>query len=167
MTFNDFWHISEMVGNVKVCFALQAVARSARYIMGGIYPHSACRFGHLRGVNIVSHFVRCRFATMCRSLSELHDLPLQWRATKESIQEEINGGRVALQCDCGIKDAEYQKLILERATIMSMTCLRVAQTVALESDPPMPFQIFLIFPSFSFQPIALHTLQIYCQKSKS
>ncbi len=65
MTFNDFWHISEMVGNVKVCFALQAVARSARYIMGGIYPHSACRFGHLSGVTIVLHLVHCRYATMC------------------------------------------------------------------------------------------------------
>ena len=39
------------------------VARPARYVRGGFLPHAACRSGHLRGVTIMSHSVRCRYAT--------------------------------------------------------------------------------------------------------
>ena len=39
------------------------VACSARYVRGGFLPHAACRSGHLRGVTIMSHSVRCRYAT--------------------------------------------------------------------------------------------------------
>ena len=46
-------------------------------------------------------------------------------------------GRVALQCDRGIADAACQEVVWWRATIVSMICLHVAQTVALECDPPI------------------------------
>ena len=39
------------------------VARFARYVMGASSPHAACRYGHWRGVTIMSHSVRCRYAT--------------------------------------------------------------------------------------------------------
>ena len=48
------------------------------------------------------------------------------------------GGRVALQCDCGIGRCRMSRVF--RATIESMTSLRFAQTVALECDPPTPPQ---------------------------
>ncbi len=47
MIGNDMW-------NLKASLALRTVARSARYIMGGIYPHSACRFGQWRAPRAIS-----------------------------------------------------------------------------------------------------------------
>lgn len=47
-------------------FALRAVARSARHDRRRVLPHSARRFGRLSGVTIISHSVRCRFATVYR-----------------------------------------------------------------------------------------------------
>ena len=45
------------------------MARSARYIEGGgILPHAARHSGRLHGVTIISHSVRCRFATMYGSV---------------------------------------------------------------------------------------------------
>ena len=53
-------------------------------------------------------------------------------------------GRVALQCDRGIADAACQEVVWGRATIVSMICLRVAQTVALECDPPSEIIAFCL-----------------------
>lgn len=97
MTFNDFWHISEMPGvvigddmwNLIASLALRAVARSARYERRGIFPHSACRYKHFFWVvRMVSRSARCRFATMCRSLSELHDLPLNGEPLKNLFKKK-------------------------------------------------------------------------------
>ena len=40
--------------------------RAPRAISRGIFPHAARRSGRLRGVTIVSHSVRCRYATESR-----------------------------------------------------------------------------------------------------
>ena len=55
--------------NLITC-RLFSVTRSARYGRGDILPHSARHSGRLGGVTIVSHSVRCRFATMCRPSGE-------------------------------------------------------------------------------------------------
>ena len=48
---------------VGLCVALRAVAPLRALWLGTVFPQAARRFGRLHGVTIISHSVRCRFAT--------------------------------------------------------------------------------------------------------
>ena len=50
MTFNDVWHISEMLGTSKFVSPFGQWCTPRAMGEGGILPHSACRYGHLSGV---------------------------------------------------------------------------------------------------------------------
>ena len=87
MTFNDFWHISEMPGvmigndmwNLKASLALRTVARSARYERGRALPPLCVPLWALAcGYGMVPHSVRCRFATMYRPTGGCR----QWRFSR-------------------------------------------------------------------------------------
>ena len=84
MTFNDFWHISEMPGvvigddmwNLIASLALRAVAPyRAPWEREASSPTLHAATGTFLGVRMFSRSARYRFATMYRSLNELHDLP--------------------------------------------------------------------------------------------
>ena len=50
MTFNDFCHISEMMGTSKFVSPFGQWRAPRAMGEGGILPHSACRYGHLSEV---------------------------------------------------------------------------------------------------------------------
>ena len=78
MTFNDFWHISEMLGVVigdDMWNLIASLALRAPWEREASSP-TLRRYKHFFWVvRMVSRSAQCRFATMYRSLSKLHDLP--------------------------------------------------------------------------------------------
>ncbi len=171
MTFNDFWHISAMMDTSKqvLPFGQWRAPRVMRE--GGIFPHSACRSGHLSGV---MHGLALRAMSLRDDVSLFEQITRptpQWRATEESIQEEISGWEGRTPVRPRHRRCRMSKHVLGLATIVSMTvcALRIIAVgrVALQCEPPMSLHIFLIFSSFSFQPIALQALQFDFTRTKA